>query len=160
MHQFKAQLELIGINPYVFVPDEILNAIFRQSGREKGPIPIKGSINGNPYQQTLVKYSGAWRLYINTVMLPKSPQRIGEILEVAIEFDPEDRNIPPHPKLIQAFKENKEAKIVFDTLPPSRQKEIVRYIANLKSEESIDKNIKRAINFLNGTEKFIGREKP
>jgi len=160
MHQFKAKLELIGINPYVLVPDGILQAIFIKSGREKGPIPIKGSVNGIAYQQTLVKYSGAWRLYINTVMLPKSPSRIGEIIDVAVDFDPEDRSIQPHPKLVQALHENKEARIVFDSLPPSRQKEIVRYIANLKSEESIDKNIKKAINFLNGTERFIGRDTP
>lgn len=160
MHQFKAQLELIGINPYVLVPNEILNDIFKQSGREKGPIPIKGSINNQPYIQTLVKYSGAWRLYINTTMLPKSPQRIGEIIDVALAFDPEDRSIQPHPKLISALNENKDAKRIFDTLPPSRQKEIIRYIATLKNEEIRDKNIAKAINFLNGKEKFIGREKP
>lgn len=160
MHQFKAQLELIGINPYVLVPNEILNDIFKQSGREKGPIPIKGSINNQPYIQTLVKYSGAWRLYINTTMLPKSPQRIGEIIDVTLAFDPEDRSIQPHPKLIRALNENKDAKKIFDTLPPSRQKEIIRYIATLKNEEIRDKNIAKAINFLNGKEKFIGREKP
>jgi hypothetical protein len=160
MHKFRATIEIIGINPFVFVPDNILKKIFLQAGKEKGYIPIKGTINNKAYQQTLVKYKGAWRLYINTTMLENSPKRIGEKISISIAFDPLIRTIAPHPKLVKALKENKDAKSVFDTLPPSRQKEIVRYIAMLKTEESIDRNIKRAINFLTGKENFIGRQKP
>lgn len=159
-HRFIAELKIIGINPFVFVPEEILNEIFKAFRKDKGKIPINGLINGKPYKQTLVKYSGDWRLYINTVMLSKSPQRIGEILEVTIAFDAEDRTIMPHPKLIAALEENKEAKKVFDSLPPSKQKEIIRYISALKKEETIEKNIGKAINFLLGNERFIGRDKP
>jgi hypothetical protein len=160
MHTFKAKLEIIGINPFVFVPDEILKAIFKQAGKDKGHIPIYGKVNGKEYTQTLVKYSGNWRLYINTVMLKDSPKRIGESIEVSVAFDPRDRTIQPHPELVKALKENKEAQIAFGQLPPSRQKEIIRYIATLKTEESIAKNIKKAIGFLCGENKFVGRDKP
>src|SRR5690606_41266848 len=61
--------DIIGVNPFVFVPEDILKAIFEQAGKDKGPIPIKGLVNGKPYTQTLVKYSGEWRLYINMIML-------------------------------------------------------------------------------------------
>ena len=64
------------------------------------------------------------------------------------------------PGLYEALQKNKQAKQKFDSLPPSRQKEIARYINGLKSEESIEKNIKRAINFLLEKERFIGRDKP
>ena len=57
----------------------------------KGKIPIKGAVNGVDYIQTLVKYSGEWRLYINTTMLKNSPKRIGEILDISIEVDHEER---------------------------------------------------------------------
>lgn len=160
MHVFTAELKIIGINPFVFVPEEILLNLFKQFGKEKGQIPIKGTVNDKPYKQTLVKYSGEWRLYINMVMLPKSPQRIGELIEVSIAFDPEDRSIAPHPKLVIALEENKEAKAVFNCLSPSKQKEIIRYISNLKKEESIEKNIQRVLLFLTGKERFIGQEKP
>jgi hypothetical protein len=160
MHKFRAELKIIGINPYVPLPDKILKVLFKTSGRDKGPIPIHGLINSKPYKQTLVKYRGDWRFYINMIMLPKSPQRIGEILEITISFDPVDRQIVPHPKLVNALKENKEAKAVFDKLPPSRRKEIIRYISALKTEESINKNISRAIAFLTGKERFVGRDKP
>jgi hypothetical protein len=160
MYKFRATIELIGINPFVFVPDRILKQIFIQAGKETGYIPIRGTVNDKAYRQTLVRYKGAWRLYINTTMLKKSPERIGEKIELCIEFDPANRTIKPHPRLVKALKENTDAKKMFESLPPSRKKEIVRYIANLKTAESVDRNIKRAIDFLTGNGNFIGRDKP
>ena len=160
MQTFKANIEIIGINPFVFVPENVLTELFIQAGKDKGPIPISGLINGKPYKQTLVKYRGFWRLYINTIMLKSSPKRIGETIEISVAFDASSRKLIPHPKLINALQENSEAKTVFDALIPSRQHEIVRYIGSLKTEESVDRNVARAINFLTGKERFIGRDKP
>lgn len=160
VQKFKARIELIGINPFVFVPGKILKEIFSQSGKDKGHIPVHGSVNRKSYRQTLVKYSGNWRLYINTTMLKDSPKRIGEIIEVTIQHDPEDRTIQPHPEFAKALIENKEAKKVFDGLPASRKKEIVRYISALKTQESVSRNILRAIGFLTGDKRFVGRDKP
>ena len=160
MHPFKATIEIIGINPFVHVPDKVLQAIFKKAGKDKGHIPIHGTINGSPFKQTLVRYSGSWRLYINTTMLKNSPKRIGETIEVSIDVDTTDRTIEAPPKLLKALQENLAAKEVFDSLPASRQKEIIRYISLLKTEESIDKNVARAINFLLGKERFIGRDHP
>jgi hypothetical protein len=160
MHSFQAELKIIGINPYVSVPEKILVSIFKQAGKEKGKIPIKGTVNKLPYTQTLVKYAGEWRLYVNTKMLKDSPKKIGTRIKISVEFDPAERTITPHPKLLTALNKNKKAKTVFDKLRPSLQFEIVRYIANLKTEASVDKNITKAIDFLLGKERFVGRDKP
>ncbi|SCY64763.1 YdeI/OmpD-associated family protein [Flavobacterium caeni] len=159
-NSFSAQIEIIGINPYVLVPEAILQSIFESAGKDKGPIPINGSVNGKPYTQTLVKYGGAWRLYINMVMLENSPKRIGETIEVTVAFDPVARTIEMHPMLRAALAKNKKAKVVFDGLTPSRQKEIVRYISHLKTEEKIKENVAKAIDFLLGKVRFAGRDKP
>jgi hypothetical protein len=160
MHKFQAELKIIGINPYVEVPEKILAGIFKQAGKEKGKIPIRGTVNKLPYTQTLVKFQGEWRLYINTRILKHSPKKIGTIIAVSVEFDPSDRTITPHPQLVKSLEKNKKAKAVFDKLRPSLQHEIVRYIANLKTEASIDKNITKAIDFLLGKGRWIGRDKP
>jgi hypothetical protein len=157
-NEFKAKIEIIGINPYVAVPEDILNEVFKQSGISKGPIPIKGTVNGKAYTQTLMKYQGAWRLYINMVILENSPKRIGEIIVVTIAFDPADRTIKPHPALVKALSGNKKANAVFNGLSPSLKKEMIRYISNLKTEESISKNVQKAIDFLLGKGRFVGRE--
>jgi uncharacterized protein YdeI (YjbR/CyaY-like superfamily) len=85
---------------------------------------------------------------------------VGDIISISIEFDEEERLTPMHPKFKSALNKNRNAKQRFNGLPPSRQKEILRYLNNLKTEESINKNVQRAINFLLEKEKFIGRDKP
>ncbi|WP_207436051.1 YdeI/OmpD-associated family protein [Sabulibacter ruber] len=159
-HTFQAYIEIIGANPYVHVPDRILQAVFQDAGRDKGPIPIRGKIGEKAFRQTIVRYSGAWRLYINASMLKDSPRKIGEKVELTIAFDPEDRTIAPHPQLVKALRENQEAAAVFDRLPPSRRQEIVRYISSLKTEASVDRNGSRAIDFLLGKGRFVGRDRP
>ncbi len=160
MCRFRAEIEIIGINPFVFVPNDILQEIFRQASKDKGHIPINGTINDKPYKQTLVKYSGEWRLYINTSMLKNSPKLIGETIEITVGFDSRNREIDLPHSFLNALTENEEAKTVFDNLPASRKLEIVRYLANLKTEVSREKNVERAVNFLLGKGRFIGRDKP
>lgn len=160
MHRFDAELEIVGINPFVPVPHEVLHALFESAGKNRGPIPIRGLINGRPFQQTLVRFKGAWRLYVNTSMLPDSPKRIGERLSLSVAFDPSDRTIEPHPTLVAALEEDEVARRVYETLPPSRRGEIVRYISRLKTDESVGRNVRRAIEFLHGNARFLGREGP
>lgn len=159
MYSFKAKIEIIGVNPFVFLPERVLNSIFQQAGRERGPIPVCGTIEGYPFIQTLVKYSGHWRLYINIPMLKGSRRKLGDAVRLEIEFDPKARTIPIHPKLQAALKKNKQAMKVFENLSPSRQKEIIRYIGHLKTEVSVERNVKRAIGFLTGKTRFVGRDK-
>lgn len=140
------------------VPTTILNKIFIQAGKDKGP--IRGTVYDVPYKQTLIKYQGAWRLYVNTSMLKNSPQRIGEKVSLTIALDASDRSIEPHPKLIEALNKNEGAKKIYDALTPSLRKEIVRYIASLKTEKSVNENIIKAIDFILGKGRFVGRDKP
>lgn len=160
MHSFSADLEIVGINPFVPVPHDVLEALVERAGKTSGPVPIRGVVNGEPFQQTLVKFRGAWRLYVNMAMLPNSPQRIGERLELSVAFDPSDRTVAPHPLLVAALEEDDAARRVYDSLPPSRRGEIIRYISRLKTDESVRRNVSRAIGFLHGKERFIGRDSP
>lgn len=160
MLKFKAKISIIGVNPYVLLPAATLKEIFKQAGKDKGAIPVRGTLEGHPYIQTLVKYSGKWRLYLNTPMRKAAKKDVGDVIEVAIEYDPVERIIPMHPKLSKTLTENKKASKIFESLSPSRQKEIVRYINFLKNEETVDKNIIRVVQFLLGNDRFAGRYKP
>ena len=93
-------------------------------------------------------------------MLKNSPTRIGELIEVEVQFDPSDRTIKPHPKLIKALANNQAAKDVFESLSPSKQKEIVRYISNLKKEESIEMQKNCAKKRLEITQKSFEKNGP
>lgn len=160
MRSFSAEIFIIGVNPYVFVPEKVLAAIFKEAKKEKGPIPVHGTLDGHKFIQTLVKYSGHWRLYLNMPMRKAAGKDVGDTIKVKIAFDPRERKIEMHPKLKLAFQKNKVAYSVFKKQSPSRQKEIVRYISSLKSEASVEKNVVRAMKFLEGKERFVGRDKP
>jgi len=160
MQKFSAEIQIIGVNPFVFLPDTVLESVFQQANKSKGKIPVKMRIEGHEFIQTLIKYSGHWRLYLNTPMRKMARKEVGDTADFEIVFDPEERVILMHPKLIKALEDNPDAKKVFDSLRPSLQLEIVRYLSFLKTEASIDINVLRAVDFLLGKERFIGRDKP
>lgn len=145
MPTFSTKIYKIGINPVVDPPYEILTVIFEQAGRSKGPIPVRGQLNGSEFVQTLVKYQGAWRLYINGPMLKASGLEVGDTAKIEIEFDPEPRDVPVPAAFAIALKKDKIAKTEYEKLTPSRKKEILRYLGFLKNGESLDRNIERII---------------
>lgn len=157
-NSFTATLEIIGINPFVFIPEEILENIFDESGRSKSPIAVKGTVNGKEFKQNLMKYLGEWRLYINLTMLKNSPKRIGEVIEVVVVYDDSDRSISIHPQLEKAIRESALATENFKNLIPSRRHELIRYINNLKTEASIQRNIEKIIRHLHGETDFFGKK--
>jgi len=60
MLSFSAKIYIISkINPVVDVSEDVLRTIFEQAGRSKGPIPVRGRLNGAEFIQTLIKYEGA-----------------------------------------------------------------------------------------------------
>lgn len=157
-NHFTAKLEIIGINPFVFIPEEVLKEIFETSGKNKSPIPVKGTVNGKQFKQNLMKYLGEWRLYVNLTMLKDSPKRIGEMIDISIEFDDSERTVPIHPQLDKRIKESSIALKNFENLIPSRKLELIRYINNLKTQASIDKNIEKIIQHLHGETDFFGKK--
>jgi Domain of unknown function (DUF1905) len=78
MNSFTAYIEIIGVNPFVSLPEKTLKSLFKQAKKEKGAIPICGKINGHSFIQTLVKYKGKWRLYVNGPMLKHTKLKVGD----------------------------------------------------------------------------------
>ena len=159
-NKFSAQIEIIGINPFVYLPDNVLKAIFVQADKDRGKIPVRIKMDGHAFGQTLIRYQGHWRLYLNTPMRRATKKEVGDKADFEIAFDNTERKIPVPPKFEKALNENVEAKKIFDNLRPSLQHEIIRYLSFLKTEASVDRNVVKAVNFLLGNERFIGRDKP
>ena len=160
LNTFTAQIHIIGINPFVFIPETVLQDLFTKAKKEKGKIPVNIKIDGYAFKQTLIKYDGSWRLYLNAPMRKAAGKEVGDNAVFEITLDLEERILNPHPKLDLALNNNKEAKEIFNNLAPYLQKEIIRYISNLKTEHAIERNVIRTIAFLLGKERFIGRDRP
>lgn len=155
---FKATIIKSGINPLVNVPEDVLESIFVKAKKSKGPIPVKGKLNGISYTQTLVKLKGKWRLYLNTPMRKATELDVGNLAEISIEFDAVPRITALHPQLAKMFVKNKRAKEVFKKLPPYRQKEIMRYFNSLKTETGVKNNLKKVFFHLEKGGVFAGRK--
>lgn len=150
MPRFSATIYKIGINPVVDPPERVAVALCEQAGRTKGPIPVRGKLNGAEFRQTLVKYAGAWRLYVNGPMLKASGTNVGDEVRVDVEFDPSPPEVGMPEALSTALLKNESARKVFDALSPYRQKEIMRYVGSLKSNEAIERNVEKVIRQLKG----------
>ena len=152
MLKFSADIYKIGINPVVDPPQRVLDIIFRQAGRSKGPVPVRGKLNGTEFTQTLVKFRGAWRLYINGPMLRGAGLTVGDNATIEIEFDPQTREVEMPPAFEEALTKHPDAKIEFDKLSPSRRREVLNYLNSLKTDASIERNIERFLRRLLGQE--------
>lgn len=158
--KFKSKIEIIEVNPFVFLPEKVLRELFAQAGRDKGKIPVRMKIDGHEFTQTLIRWRGAWRLYLNTPMRKAANKDVGDTAIFEIAYDRAERSVPMHPKFAKALRENREAKKVFEGLRPSLQLEINRYFSFLKTESSVDRNVTKAIQFLLGNGRFVARDKP
>ena len=150
MPRFDSIIYKIGINPVIDPPERVMKLLFDQAGRSRGPIPVRGKINGAEFLQTVVKYQGAWRLYVNGPMLKSCGSKVGDSVKIEIDFDPDPRDVPMSGQLADAFRRDKVAKAAFEKLSPSRQKEIQKYLGSLKTEESIRRNVERILHHLRG----------
>ncbi len=150
MNSFSAMIEIIDINPYVEVPQGILHSLQIHAQKEKGPIPVKGTLQGKSYIQTVVKFRGLWRLYLNAPMLKTALVEVGDEVTIEIEYDSEPRTVIPPKQFTDLLLQNKKAKETFYSLPPYKQKEFARYLNNLKSEEAVNRNIEKIMKFLHG----------
>src|SRR5262245_43971725 len=147
-HSFKAKIYIVGINPCVKVPLRITDKL----AATRGYIPVKGTIEKHFFQQTLcpVKSEGH-RLYINGPMLKGSGLEVGNTAHFIIEQDTLERNRNhPMPKALKKKLEEHDMLQMFQQLSASRQKEVNRYLNNLKTEESLKRNIDKVINVLKG----------
>jgi len=143
--KFSAKIYKLGVNPVVDPAEEVLAAIVEQAGRSKGPIPVRGTLNGAEFVQTLVRYRGKWRLYVNGEMLKASGLNVGDTAHFEIEFDPSERIVPVPPKFRAALDSDPRVAEAFDKLTPGRKKEILRYLGSLRSDAAVERNIERVL---------------
>jgi len=141
LHEFRAEVYRVGINPCIDVPSEVSKAFGR-----RGYIPVKGTLNGFAIRATLVPSGdGRHRLYINNEMRKQAHVDVGDEIHLIMEIDTEPRAITMPMHFAKALKENKEAEAVFEKLPPSHKKEILTYLNWLKKPGTVERNIEKII---------------
>lgn len=160
--RFKSRIEIEGVNPFVRVSRERA-ARLRADWRR--PMPVLIRINGFPDApwriNMMPKPDGAFFLYLHGQVRKASGTSVGDRVSVEIAFDEGYRPGPAAlPAFLKAaFKTHPKARAAYRALPPSRQKELVRHLARLKSEETRQRNLELALRALSGEKmRFMARD--
>ncbi len=144
---FTAKIYKVGINLCVNVPF----GVTKKMKPEKGYIPVKGTINRHPFTQTLVPIKNEeYRLYVNGPMLKGSQMTNGDTPRFVIEQDFAPRTPESLPMPLLFKKELVKHSLIpqFKQLTPHRQKEILKYLNYLKTEEALTRNIEKVVSGL------------
>lgn len=161
---FSATIEIVGINPFVRVGARRASAL--KPGWRR-PLPVLVRINGEPRDKPwrinlMPMGTGEFYLYLHGDVRRASRTQVGDRVRVAVAFDAAYRNGPMHPMpswFRAPLSENTPAKKAWTALPPSRRKEILRYLAALKSPEARARNVARALQVLSGQPgRFMARD--
>jgi len=160
--RFRARIELNKINPYVLV--RAAQAARIKAGWRK-PMPVRVTVNGKPDVPWSINLmpvgDGSFFLYLHGQVLKASGTKVGDIANVTAEFDGEYKGGPvgPMPRWFGGeLSRNAAARKGWGALPPSRQKEILRYLVRLKSPEARERNVRKALHVLAGGKiRFMAR---
>lgn len=139
-----------AINPCVRVPAAIVTALRAESGRNQA-LPVRGTLQGKSFKANVVRYLGAWRLYLNGIMRRRAGVDTGDRVEVTLRHDPVPRREKTPRAFTAALARDRKAKAAFEALAPSRRKDIRRYLGNLKREATLRMNIDKVLHYLRGT---------
>jgi hypothetical protein len=146
------RIKIRGINPYVLVGAE--QAVALKPGWKK-PMPVLVTINGQPRKPARVNLmpagDGSFYLYLNGPVREASATAVGDRVVARVSFDAAYRGGPTHampPGLRRALRAQPKRRQAWDALTPSRQKEILRYLAALRSETARERNIAKVLGML------------
>ncbi|HEY1835582.1 MAG TPA: YdeI/OmpD-associated family protein [Candidatus Saccharimonadales bacterium] len=161
--KFAGVIKIRGVNPYVDVGKSQAERL--QKGWRK-PMPVLLTVNGQPKEPWHINMmpagNGDFYLYLHGAVRKASGTKVGDAVTVEVDFDEAYRNGPQHPMpsdFAAALKKNPAAQANWNALPPSRQKEVLHYLAALKSADAKARNIARALQALSGTSThFMGRD--
>jgi hypothetical protein len=148
--RFRATIALLGVNPYVCLPPARLKALLAQAGRTSGAVPVQVQLGGAAFRSNLVKYAGAWRLYLNMPMRRAAGKDVGDSVLIELELDREPRVEPMPPKLQHELDRDAVARAAFAELTVSRRKEILRYLNAARTSETLERNVAKVLAHLRG----------
>jgi hypothetical protein len=130
------------------------------------PMPVRVRVNGQPNPPWRINMmpvgDGSFYLYLHGDVRAASQTKVGDKVDMEIAFDSDYRGGPADPMpswFAEAIQSNPAAQRGWESLPPSRQKEVVRYLVRLKSPEAQQRNTERAMHVLaGGKARFMARD--
>jgi len=143
--QFKVKLErAAGMEVAALRPPFDVPAIFGTKAR----VPVRGTVNGFPFRSSLCNMGDGHLMGVNKQMREGAKCEAGDVVDVVIQRDREERVIEVPDYIKKTIASNKTAQTTWDSLSFTHKKEWVRAIEEAKKEETRQSRMKKMMDAL------------
>jgi hypothetical protein len=119
-------------------------------------VPVRGTINGYPFRSSLSPYGGRHLMPVNKALRAGAGVDAGDMVEVVMERDEEERKVEAPPLLKKALAKSKTAQANWDKLSFTHKKEMALAIVGAKQEETRARRLTKVVEILKTGKKWTG----
>ncbi len=136
MHRFRTTLVPGSKAPYdswtfVVLPSELV-----ASWQGGGPFAVRGTLAGHQFRGTVSRGEGVYRMPVPRALRERAGVACRDVLDVAIEIDPEPRPIELPLELRAVLDGDAEVSRMFEGLPPAHRRAWAAYVGEAKRPET------------------------
>jgi Bacteriocin-protection, YdeI or OmpD-Associated/Domain of unknown function (DUF1905) len=119
-------------------------------------VPIRGTINGFPFRSSLMPCGNARMMPVNMKLREGAGVNPGDLVEVVMERDEEERSVEAPPELAKELRKNKTARERWEQLAFTHKKEMAMSISGAKQEETKKRRLAKVMEVLKTGAKWTG----
>jgi hypothetical protein len=119
-------------------------------------VPVRGTINGYPYRSSLMPCGGARMMPVNKALCAGAGVQPGDIVDVVMERDEEERTVEAPAVLKKALAKNKTALGNWERMSFTHKKEMALAIVGAKQEETRARRLAKVMEILKSGAKWTG----
>ena len=122
----------------------------------RGRVPIRGTINGFSYRSSLMPMGGCHMMPVNKALCRGAGAKPGDMVDVVMERDREDRKVEAPALLMKEFAKSKVARERWEKLAFTHKKEMANSILGAKQEETRARRLANVMKVLKSEVKWTG----
>jgi Flp pilus assembly protein CpaB len=119
-------------------------------------VPVRGTINGYPYRSSLMPCGARRMMPVNKRLCEGAGVQPGDIVDVVMERDEEERTVEAPAVLKKALAKNKAAQARWEKLSFTHKKEMALAIVGAKQEETRTRRLAKIMGVLKTGAKWTG----
>jgi hypothetical protein len=119
-------------------------------------VPVRGTINGYPFRSSLSPCGGHHMMPVNKMLRQGAGAQPGDLVDVVMERDEEERTVEAPPLLKKELAKNKVAQANWQKLSFTHKKEMALAIVGAKREETQARRLAKIVEVLKTGAKWNG----
>jgi hypothetical protein len=121
-----------------------------------GRVPVRGTINGFPFRSSLMACGGPHMMPVNKALCRGAGAMPGDIVDVVMERDTEERTVEAPSELKKELAKNKNALASWEKRSFTHKKEMANSILTAKQEETKLRRLTKIVEILKSDAKWTG----